>query len=76
MDYNMANYFLTVLTPTFNMANKIHRVYKSIKKQTLKKVRNEYIFEWIVIDDGSTDNTKELIEKWKNEVDWPIIYRY
>ena len=68
--------FISVLTPTYNRENKLHRVYNSIKNQTLKKRDGEYIFEWIIIDDGSTDNTRKLVETWKNEVDWPIIYRY
>ena len=68
--------FLTLLTPTYNRAHKLHRVYESIKSQTLQKVDGEYIFEWIVIDDGSDDGTDELVKKWKKEVDWPIVYKY
>jgi len=67
---------ISVLTPTYNRANKLHRVYYSIKKQTLKKVDEKYIFKWIIVDDGSSDNTKELVEKWQKEVDWEIIYVY
>ena len=66
----------SIITPTYNRANKLHRVFKSIKNQTLQKINGEYIFEWIIIDDGSTDNTKEVIEKWQKEVDFPIIYKY
>jgi len=68
--------FLTVFTPTFNRADKLHRVYNSIKKQTLQKVNDEYIFEWIIVDDGSSDNTKEIVEKWKNESAFIIRYFY
>ncbi len=68
--------FCSVLTPTYNRERKLHRVYESIKKQTLQKIDNNYIFEWIVIDDGSSDDTKELVEKWQKEVDWNIIYKY
>jgi len=67
---------ISVLTPTYNRANKLHRVYNSIKKQTLKKVDEKYIFKWVIVDDGSSDNTKELVEKWQKEVDWEIIYVY
>jgi glycosyltransferase involved in cell wall biosynthesis len=42
----------------------------------LQKLDGEYCFEWIVVDDGSTDDTKELVRKWQNEVDWPIRYIY
>ena len=68
--------FLTVFTPTYNRVNKLHRVYDSITKQTLKKVNDEYIFEWVIVDDGSDDNTKDLVEKWQKDVDFPIRYFY
>jgi len=67
---------ITVFTPTYNRADKLYRVYNSLKKQTLKKVNNKYIFEWLIIDDGSNDNTKELVEKWQKETDFPIRYIY
>lgn len=60
----------TVFTPTFNRAHTINRVYDSLKKQT---VRN---FEWVVIDDGSTDKTDELISQWQKESDFQIVYAY
>ena len=49
---------LTISTPTFNRAHVIGRVYDSLQKQT------NYNFEWLVVDDGSTDNTAELIENF------------
>jgi len=77
MNRYIENYiFLTVFTPTYNRANKLHRVYESIKKQTLQKIDNKYIFEWIIVDDGSQDNTKELVEKWQKESEFPIRYFY
>ena len=60
----------TIFTPTFNRAHTLHRVYNSIKKQTLKD------YEWLIIDDGSTDNTKNLISKWNKKNHFPIIYKY
>jgi glycosyltransferase involved in cell wall biosynthesis len=50
-----------IITPTFNRQDLIHRVYESLKHQTFKG------FKWIVVDDASTDSTKELITQWKNE---------
>lgn len=49
---------LTVFTPAYNRAHTIGRTYESLCRQTCKD------FEWLVIDDGSTDNTKELVEQW------------
>ncbi len=46
---------LTIVTPTYNRANLLPRLYKSLCAQTCKD------FIWLVVDDGSTDNTKELV---------------
>jgi len=63
-------YTFTVFTPTFNRAHTLHKVYNSLKKQTFKD------FEWLVVDDGSVDNTKALIEYWKSEASFDIRYFY
>ena len=47
---------ITVFTPTYNRAGLLPRLYKSLQEQTNKN------FEWVIVDDGSTDNTKEVIE--------------
>lgn len=60
----------TVFTPTFNRAGTLRRPYESLLAQTLRD------FEWLVIDDGSGDNTRELIERWKTEADFPIRYAW
>lgn len=52
---------LTVFTPTFNRAYCLHQVYESLCRQTVQD------FEWMVIDDGSTDFTTELVAGWKQE---------
>lgn len=49
---------LSIITPTFNRAGLLPRCYESLKAQTCDD------FEWIIIDDGSMDGTKELVEKW------------
>ena len=61
---------LTVFTPAYNRAYTLHKCYESLKRQTSKE------FKWLVIDDGSTDNTKELVYKWKKEADFEIKYIY
>lgn len=58
----------TVFTPSFNRAATLLRLYESLKVQTLRG------FEWILIDDGSTDNTRQLVESWAEEADFPIRY--
>lgn len=52
---------LTIFTPTFNRAYIIENLYHSLQRQTCTE------FEWIVVDDGSSDNTKELFEAWQRE---------
>lgn len=62
---------LTVFTPSYNRAYTLYKCYESLKRQSCKD------FKWLIIDDGSTDNTKELVEKWKNEDnDFEITYIY
>jgi len=61
---------ITVFTPTFNRAYLLPRLYESLCRQSSQD------FIWLVIDDGSTDNTKELIEKWKLEDKIEIQYYY
>lgn len=52
---------IVILTATYNRADKLPRLYESLKKQTLNK------FEWLIVDDGSTDDTKELVFKMMEE---------
>lgn len=62
---------LTVFTPSYNRAYTLHKCYESLKRQSCKD------FKWLIIDDGSTDNTNELVEKWKSENnDFEITYIY
>lgn len=63
-----ASPFFTIFTPTYNRAHTLHRVFDSLHAQTFRD------FEWLVIDDGSTDNTRELIDAWTKTADFPIRY--
>lgn len=49
---------ITVFTPTYNRAHLLPNLYKSLKKQTNKD------FEWIIVDDDSTDNTQQVIKEF------------
>lgn len=59
---------LTIFTPAYNRAHTIGRTYESLLRQTCND------FEWLVIDDGSTDNTEELVRGWIAENKIPIRY--
>ena len=61
---------ITVFTPTYNRAHTLGRLYESLCRQTCSN------FEWMVIDDGSTDNTRELIDGFISENRIPISYIY
>lgn len=63
-------YNIAVVTPTFNRGNLLKNLYLSLKEQTFKN------FEWIIIDDGSTDDTKKIIEEFKHEKQLNINYIY
>ncbi|MGV4414994.1 glycosyltransferase family A protein [Chryseobacterium sp. T1] len=52
---------ITIVTPSYNRAHTLQRVYDSLKNQTFKD------FKWIIMDDGSTDNTKEIVASFQAE---------
>ena len=59
---------LSIITPTFNRAACLSRCYKSLQKQT------SFDFEWIIVDDGSTDSTTEVVSTFSSD-HFPIIYK-
>ncbi len=62
---------LTVFTPTYNRAYIIENLYRSLQRQTCTD------FEWLVVDDGSADNTGDLFAQWQQEDNpFPIRYYY
>ena len=58
----------TVFTPTYNRAHTLHRCFDSLAAQTLRD------FEWIVVDDGSTDGTEALVAGWMSSASFPMRY--
>ena len=60
----------TVFTPTFNRKELLEKLYKSLQKQTYKD------FEWLIVDDGSTDGTKEKVEQFLSEKKLDIKYYF
>ena len=61
---------ITVITPSFNRKEKLGKLYSSLCDQSNKN------FEWIIIDDGSSDNTREMVSKWLDKSLFPIRYVY
>lgn len=59
---------LTIFTPTFNRANLLPNLYESLTLQSNSG------FEWLIVDDGSSDNTDKLIKKWMDNGE--ILIRY
>ena len=64
--------FITVFTPTYNRAHLLPRLYESLCSQTFRD------FEWVIVDDGSTDETKSLSLSLpsREETFFPIRYYY
>lgn len=60
---------ITIFTPTYNRAHTLPRLYESLRQQ------NDFDFEWLVIDDGSNDNTEVLFSEWMKESN-PFSIRY
>lgn len=61
---------ITIFTPTYNREKTLPRLYESLCNQTNKN------FKWLVVDDGSSDNTRGLIESWVEEKKIDIMYIY
>ena len=59
---------LTVFTPTYNRAHTLPRVFERLRAQTSPD------FVWLVIDDGSTDNTADLVSIWKSSAGFAVHY--
>lgn len=60
---------ITVFTPTYNRAYILENLYRSLQRQSFRD------FEWLIVDDGSSDDTQALVESWRGE-DNPFPIRY
>lgn len=58
----------TVFTATYNRAHTLGRVFDSLQRQTFRD------FEWLIVDDGSADETRLLVEGWQARAPFPIRY--
>jgi glycosyltransferase involved in cell wall biosynthesis len=58
----------TVFTATYNRAHTLPRVYASLVSQTCTD------FEWLIVDDGSSDGTEDLVRRWQAEAGFPVSY--
>ena len=61
---------ISIITPSYNRADELKYLYKSLKNQTIDK----RVFEFIVSDDGSTDNTEEIVKKWQLKSEFKIKF--
>lgn len=63
------NFDVTIFTPTYNRAHTLPALYNSLVEQI-----TNYSFEWLIIDDGSSDNTSEIVNEWIKEDKITINY--
>lgn len=61
---------VSVLTSTYEREATLPRLYESLCQQSFRD------FEWVVVDDGSSDGSGELIRGWAGEADFPIVYHW
>lgn len=66
----MTDKMITVFTPTYNRAYKLSDLFKSLMEQTC------FEFEWLIIDDGSTDSTKKLAKDFMDNGRFAVRYFY
>lgn len=66
----MSTPYFTIFIPTYNRANLLPRTFASIERQTFRD------FEVVIVDDGSTDNTSELVETWRTRQSFQVTYHF
>lgn len=62
------SYYFTIFIPTYNRAELLPRAFRSIEKQNFNNI------DVLLVDDGSTDNTREVVDQWRCRVDFPVRY--
>ncbi len=63
-------YMFTVFTPTYNRAHVLPEVYASLEAQNCND------FEWLIVDDGSTDDTESIVRELQAKATFPITYHW
>ncbi len=66
----MENPVISIITPAFNRADEIDHLIRSINEQTL----DHALFEHIISDDGSSDNTGDIVRQWQDKTNYPIHF--
>lgn len=59
---------VTIITPTYNRAYTLRSLYESLCEQDSNN------FEWLIVDDGSSDNTEEVVKEFINQGNFKIRY--
>ena len=59
---------ITVITPTYNRGNRLYELFSSLQNQT------DYDFEWMIVDDGSSDNTEAIVRGFTAQAKYTIQY--
>ncbi len=59
---------ITIFTPTYNRIYLLNRLYESIRNL------NYTNFEWVIVDDGSTDGTENLINRFRENANFKLVY--
>ena len=65
------NVKISILTPTYNRAELLKNLYNSI----LKNLRFGLDIEWLIMDDGSTDETKEVLQNFQKDFEIKYFYQ-
>ena len=61
---------ISIITPSYNRADELGYLYNSLKNQTIDKK----LFEFIISDDGSTDDTEKIVKSWQSESEFKIKF--